>query len=143
MTFIETQKNNLLELRDSLLSNMEIANKESRQEQSAGSGEHMADAGSDAYDRDFALSMLANDKNSFLAIENALKRIANGTYGVCEMCGKKIPHERLQALPFALYTVDCQSIFEKAPKAKIISSVAELFSPDDDEETEEAESEEA
>jgi DnaK suppressor protein len=76
-------------------------------------GMHQADAGSDAYDRDFALSLLSQEQDSLYEIDEALKRIETGEYGVCEMSGKPIPHARLEALPFTRYTVECQAELEK------------------------------
>src|SRR6266436_5872450 len=72
-------------------------------------GMHQADAGSDAYDRDFALSLLSQEQDALYEIDQALKRIELGTYGKCEMSGKPIPHARLEAIPFARFTVECQS----------------------------------
>jgi RNA polymerase-binding transcription factor DksA len=74
---------------------------------------HQADAGSDAYDRDFALSLLSQEQDALYEIEEALKRVDAGTYGVCEMSGEKIAQARLEALPFARYTVECQAQIEK------------------------------
>ena len=76
-------------------------------------GMHQADAGSDAYDRDFALSMLSKEQGSLYEIDEALKRVEDGSYGVCDLCQKPIKHERLEALPFTRYTVDCQAGLEK------------------------------
>jgi RNA polymerase-binding transcription factor DksA len=53
-------------------------------------GMHQADAGSDAYDRDFALSLLSQEQDALYEIEEALKRVEAGTYGICEMSGKPI-----------------------------------------------------
>jgi RNA polymerase-binding transcription factor DksA len=77
---------------------------------------HQADAGSDAYDRDFALSLLSQEQDALYEIEEALKRIEAGVYGICEMSGKPIPHPRLEAIPFARCTVECQSQIEKEKK---------------------------
>jgi RNA polymerase-binding transcription factor DksA len=74
---------------------------------------HQGDAGSDAYDRDFALSVLAKEQDALYEIEQALQRIKKGAYGVCEMSGKKIPQARLEAIPFARLTVECQAQWEK------------------------------
>ena len=51
-------------------------------------GMHQADAGIDAYDRDFALSLLSQEQDALYEIDQALKRIEMGTYGKCEMSGK-------------------------------------------------------
>jgi DnaK suppressor protein len=62
-------------------------------------GMHQADAGSDAYDRDFALSLLSQEQDALYEIDQALRRIELGTYGKCEMSGKQIPRARLEAIP--------------------------------------------
>ena len=59
-------------------------------------GMHTADAGSDAYDRDFALSLLSKEQDALYEIDEALKRLDSGTYGICEMCSKPIPQARLE-----------------------------------------------
>ena len=74
---------------------------------------YQRDAGSDAYDRDFALNLLSKEQDALEEIEAALERIENGAYGICEMSGKKIPQTRLEAIPFARLTVECQTVWEK------------------------------
>jgi DnaK suppressor protein len=81
--------------------------------EASGSGMHQGDAGSDAYDRDFALSVLAKEQDALYEIEQALRRIDRGAYGICEMSGKSIPQARLEAIPFARLTVECQAQWEK------------------------------
>jgi RNA polymerase-binding transcription factor DksA len=113
--FLAKQLKRLLDLKDMLLDSMSgvaRGNLHAGSETSA-FGMHQADAGSDAYDRDFALSMLSKEQGSLYEIDEALKRIEDGTYGVCELCQKPIKHDRLEALPFTRYTVDCQSELEK------------------------------
>lgn len=115
--FVEKQRVRLLELRDHLVDSMAgVAqdNLRSRGEgESSAFGMHQGDAGSDAYDRDFALNLLSQEQDALYEIEEALQRIANGTYGVCEMSGKPIPEARLEAIPFARLTVDCQEKVEQ------------------------------
>jgi RNA polymerase-binding transcription factor DksA len=95
---------------------------------------HQADAGSDSYDRDFALSLLSQEQDALYEIEEALKRVEAGTYGVCEMSGKSIPHARLEAIPFARFTVECQTQIEKQRKAtRIRQPVTSLFGLTDEE----------
>jgi len=81
-------------------------------------GQHQADAGSDAYEKDFALSLLSQEQDALYEIEEALKRIELGTYGVCEMSSKVIPHARLEAIPFARFTVECQQQLEKENRGR-------------------------
>jgi DnaK suppressor protein len=113
--FLSKQHKRLLDLKDMLLDSMSgvaRGNLHAGSETSA-FGMHQADAGSDAYDRDFALSMLSKEQGSLYEIDEALKRIEDGSYGVCELCQKPIKHDRLEALPFTRYTVDCQAELEK------------------------------
>jgi len=104
--------NNLLELRDQLLRQMSGLAKESAQEL-PGYSLHMADSGTDNFDRDFALSLLSSDQDAVFEIEEALKRIERKTYGVCELTGKQIPRARLEAIPWTRFTVEAQAQLEK------------------------------
>ena len=137
--FLIRQKDRLLQLRDGMLDAMNGVARDSLRSRAEGSeasafGMHQADAGSDAYDRDFALSLLSQEQDALYEIDEALKRVDLGTYGVCEMSGKSIPHARLEAIPFARYTVDCQSQLEKQNKMmRVRQPVTSLFGLTDDE----------
>jgi RNA polymerase-binding transcription factor DksA len=145
--FTRKQKQKLLELRDAMVDSMAGVAQGTLRSRAEGSeasafGMHQADAGSDAYDRDFALSLLSQEQDALYEIDEALKRIEMGTYGKCEMSGKPIPHARLEAIPFARFTVECQSQLEKQSKAsRVRHSVTSLFGLTDEEggETEEEE----
>jgi DnaK suppressor protein len=102
----------LLELRERLLAQMNGLAKESAEEMSSYSL-HMADSGTDNFDRDFALSLLSSDQDAIYEIEEALKRIEKNTYGVCELTGKSIPKARLEAIPWTRFTVDAQAQLER------------------------------
>jgi len=102
----------LLELRDQLVRQMNGLAKESAQEM-AGYSLHMADSGTDNFDRDFALSLLSSDQDAIYEIEEALKRIEKGTYGICELTGKPIPRSRLEAIPWTRFTVQAQAQLER------------------------------
>jgi RNA polymerase-binding transcription factor DksA len=102
----------LLELRDQLIRQMNGLAKESAQEM-AGYSLHMADSGTDNFDRDFALSLLSSDQDAIYEIEEALKRIEKNTYGICELTGKSIPRTRLEAIPWTRFTVQAQAQLEK------------------------------
>jgi DnaK suppressor protein len=103
---------NLLELRERLLHQMDGLAKESAEEL-AGYSLHMADSGTDNFDRDFALSLLSSDQDAIYEIEEALKRIEKSTYGVCELTGKNIPKARLEAIPWTRFTVEAQAQLER------------------------------
>lgn len=131
--FVRGQKEKLLNLRDAMVDSMAGVAKDNLRSRAEGSeasafGMHQADAGSDAYDRDFALSLLSQEQDALYEIDQALKRIELGTYGICEMSGKPISHARLEAIPFARFTVECQSQLEKQNKAsRVRQSVTSLF----------------
>lgn len=115
--FLKKQKQRLVELRDAYLNSIEgVASETIRNENgdSSAFGMHQADAGSDAYDRDFALSLLGKEQDALYEINEALKRIETGTYGVCEGTAAKIPEERLEAMPFARYSVTYQEKIERS-----------------------------
>jgi RNA polymerase-binding transcription factor DksA len=145
--FVKKQKEKLLQLRDAMVDSMAGVAQDTLRSRAEGSeasafGMHQADAGSDAYDRDFALSLLSQEQDALYEIDQALKRIEMGTYGVCEMSGKQIPKARLEAIPFARFTVECQSQLEKQNKAsRVRQSVTSLFGLTEEEggETEEEE----
>jgi RNA polymerase-binding transcription factor DksA len=82
----------------------------------SGYAQHMADAGTDTFDRDFALSLVSNEQEALAEIEAAIVRIKNGTYGVCELTGKPINKERLQAVPFARFSVESQTEVERTKR---------------------------
>jgi DnaK suppressor protein len=138
-SFTRGQKEKLLQLRDAMVDSMAGVAQDTLRSRAEGSeasafGMHQADAGSDAYDRDFALSLLSQEQDALYEIDQALKRIELGTYGVCEMSGKQIPHMRLEAIPFARFTVECQSQLEKQNKmSRVRQSVTSLFGLTDEE----------
>src|SRR5467141_2246179 len=137
--FTRKQKEKLLQLRDAMVDAMLGVSRDTLRARAEGSeasafGMHQADAGSDAYDRDFALSLLSQEQDALYEIEEALKRVDAGTYGICEMSGKPIPHARLEAIPFARFTVECQTQIEKRKKAtRIRQPVTSLFGLTEDE----------
>jgi RNA polymerase-binding transcription factor DksA len=137
--FLKKQQERLLFLRDSMLDSMTGVARDTLRSRAEGSeasafGMHQADAGSDAYDRDFALSLLSQEQDALYEIEEALKRIEGGTYGTCELSGKPIPHARLEAIPFARFTVECQSQLEKQRKlTRSRQPVTSLFGLTDEE----------
>lgn len=67
----------------------------------------------DDFDREFALNLVSTEQESVFEIDNALRRIKEGTYGMCDFCGCPVEKARLQALPFARMCIKCQSASEK------------------------------
>ena len=145
--FLKKQRQRLMELRDIYLNAAEgVTNENLRNSEGNESafGMHQADAGSDAYDRDFALSLLAKEQDAIYEINEALKRIDQGTYGICEMCGETISEERLEALPFTRFTVVSQEKIEREQRGgRWTRPVRSLFgldesSDDDDDDDDDA-----
>jgi DnaK suppressor protein len=68
---------------------------------------HMADIGSENFEQEFTLSLLANEGDTLNMIEAALERIEDGDYGLCEECETLIPKARLNALPHTPFCVKC------------------------------------
>ncbi len=131
--FVKKQRQRLLDLQDQLMDAMYGVQQEALRNgpsgnEASGSGMHQGDAGSDAYDRDFALNLLSKEQDALQEIQAALERIVAGVYGICGISGKKIPQARLEAIPFARLTVECQSQWEQEnPHRKFRSSDATGF----------------
>ncbi|GHB95133.1 TraR/DksA family transcriptional regulator [Cerasicoccus arenae] len=115
----------LLELRDHVTDELEIHTadtlKRSSREDSgdlSGYGQHMADAGTDTFDRDFALSLVSNEQEALYEIEEAIQRIFDDSYGMCEHTGEPISKERLLAVPFTRYSLEGQRQMERQRKTR-------------------------
>jgi RNA polymerase-binding transcription factor DksA len=74
---------------------------------------HMADAGTDTFDRDFALGMLSSEQDALYEIDEALNRIRDGTYGKCELTGKPIEAPRLEAIPWTRFSAAAEKQLER------------------------------
>jgi RNA polymerase-binding transcription factor DksA len=110
----------LLDLRRHLTEGIELHSEETLKRSSkddsgdlSSYGQHMADAGTDTFDRDFALSLVSSEQEALTEIDAAIKRIHDGTYGICEITQKPIAKERLLAVPFTRYSAEAQKELEK------------------------------
>ena len=74
---------------------------------------HMADVATDNYDREFSLGLASNGRRIFYELDDALKKIEDGTFGICEDCKSLIAKNRLKAVPYARLCVKCQEKREK------------------------------
>ena len=79
----------------------------------SGNSSSPADSGTDSFDRDFALSLVSSEQDALIEIEEAILRIKDGSYGVCEITDKVIPAVRLSAVPFTRYSVEGQAEHER------------------------------
>ena len=78
------------------------------EELSTASDNHMGDLASATLDREIDYSLEASSEQHLAEIDAALRRIDDGTYGTCTKCGKQIPEERLEAMPWATQCIDCK-----------------------------------
>ena len=128
----------LEQLRERLLNKKNDLANDARQEITPFSM-HMADAGTDVYDRDWALSMISSEQDAVYQIEQAMDRIHNNTYGICELSGKPIEPERLAAIPWTRFSAASERELEKnglAEKAKLgaLGSLVSSLSPESEDE---------
>jgi len=113
----------LLDLKDRVIDRVNFlsaGNLNSSQRETTGDlsnyGIHMADHGTDNFDREFALSLVSNEQELLYEIDEALVRIESGTYGVCEQTGKPIEIERLKVVPYARFSLAAQEERERNRK---------------------------
>jgi len=107
----------LIELREHLLSHQSSLSRDALEEQPTFSS-HMADAATDTYDRDFALGMLSSRQDAVYEIDEAIERIRDGSYGICELTGKPIEERRLEAIPWTRFTAEAEQKLEKEGEVK-------------------------
>jgi len=100
--------------RASLLSDIAALEADNRAPQDdAGIGNHIADDATEVFERERDLALQSNSQEILAQVEAAIGRIDEGRYGICARCGKKIAPDRLEALPYAIYDIDCQAIVEQ------------------------------
>ncbi|MCA1669878.1 MAG: TraR/DksA C4-type zinc finger protein [Thermomicrobia bacterium] len=112
--FLEAQKRELIEERDRLQSELRAIDQElirlgqSQSDEGAGVGNHMADEGSDAQEQETDMTVRVNIEEMLGEVQHALTKFESGTYGICEDTNEPIAVARLEALPYARYTVQAQ-----------------------------------
>ena len=119
----------LLDLRQHVSDELDLHTSDTLQHASRDEGDRKleSDAGTDAFDRDFALSLVSSEQEALNEVEEAILRIKEGTYGVCEVTGKTISKDRLAAVPFARFSIEGQAEFEKNQRRKIERMAGGLF----------------
>ena len=78
-----------------------------------GAGDDQADAGTKTFEREHEMSLANNARELLLQNERALERLEDGTYGMCEQCGRPVGKLRLQAFPRATLCVSCKQLEER------------------------------
>jgi len=115
---LEPYRHMLLDLKQKLIRDV-LLNQEASNESIDGEVLDLADQASDAWDKDLANSLSETERMRLNAVEAALKRVDEGSYGMCQACGKPIPLRRLEALPFAKLCVQCQQEEERTGRAQL------------------------
>ncbi len=110
-TQLKEQLRRLLELRERVTGEIISINRDSLSHTDPDPS--LSDQGTDTFDREFALNQLSNEQDVLFEIDEAIRRIENGTYGICEMSEQPINIERLEALPYVRYSVQAQADLEK------------------------------
>lgn len=82
-------------------------------DESGAYSQHQADKGTDDFDRTISLEVTSQEYNILRLIDRALEKISEDTYGICDVTGKDIPIARLEAVPYAVMTVEAQEKIEK------------------------------
>jgi RNA polymerase-binding protein DksA len=110
----ENFKKLLIKEKEKLLGELKHIIEDTQKSQKEASGDissytyHMADVATDSYDREFSLDIASNERKILREIDEALRRIDDGSYGICLSCGKKIAKSRLKVIPHTNFCINCQ-----------------------------------
>jgi len=117
---LETYRKSLLARREQLLGDVnQMADEALGKSRLVANGDvsvmptHMADVATDAYEQEFTLELMANERQELKQIDQALDRMTRGEFGVCEKCGARISQARLRALPQAGQCIGCKRQMEQ------------------------------
>lgn len=132
----------LVEKRNELLGNFSYMEKDALHEDRSDLSNmpiHMADMGTDSYEQEFTLELMDSERKLISEIDEALARIENGTYGICQVNGEPIPKPRLEAIPWARCCVACANLLEKKQSPKNGYSNKYTFPSENDDDDDDAE----
>ncbi|ULQ60696.1 TraR/DksA family transcriptional regulator [Brucepastera parasyntrophica] len=111
--FVEQMKESLYALKKEIIDTLVSNNEDFRDIVEGIDPKDFADIASDDMDRKMLETLGTKEMKRLRLIDSALSRIEQGKYGTCMKCGKKIPKERLEAIPYALMCIDCQTADER------------------------------
>lgn len=135
------QRERLLRLREMLLKEIHQLTDEACEE-TPNYSMHPADAATDSFDRDLVLGLVSFEQEGLYEIDAALRRIEDGTYGVCELTGRPIPWKRLEAIPWTRFSIEGERCLEvnNRPRIDALGTIQPLEKQPIEETAEEAES---
>src|SRR5215469_13438059 len=125
------QQTKLLRVREALSKRIKRL-AEDASEDTPGYSIHMADAGTDSFDRDLTLGLASFEQEALYEVDAALQRLDDGTYGVCELTGRPIPWKRLEAIPWTRFSIEAEVQLETLGTHPHIGSLRTV-QPNDDE----------
>ena len=111
--FVVKMEKSLFDLRREIISKLAASNEDFNEIVEAMDPKDFADVASDDIDRKLIEALGSQELKRLRLIDSAITRIQQGKYGLCMKCGKRIPHERLEAIPYALMCIDCKTAEEK------------------------------
>lgn len=111
--FIERMRKSLVDLKTEIISNLMAGNADFREIVEGMDPKDFADIASDDIDRKMIEAIGTQDLKRLKLIDSAMTRIQQGKYGLCMKCSKRIPTERLEAIPYALMCIECKNTEER------------------------------
>jgi RNA polymerase-binding protein DksA len=112
-TFISSMEQSLTNLKTEIVSNLMVNNEDFKEIVEGMDPKDLADIASDDIDRKMIEAIGSQELKRLRLIDSALTRIKQGKYGLCIKCGKRIPQDRLEAIPYALMCIDCKTAEER------------------------------
>ncbi|MDR1024422.1 MAG: TraR/DksA family transcriptional regulator [Treponema sp.] len=112
-TFVERMEKSLTDLKTEIISNLIVNNEDFKEIVEGMDPKDLADIASDDIDRKMIEAIGSQELKRLRLIDSALTRIQQGKYGLCIKCGKRIPQERLEAIPYALMCIECKIAEER------------------------------
>jgi RNA polymerase-binding protein DksA len=111
--FLDRMKVSLTELKREIISNLVAGSEDFKEIVEGMDPKDLADIASDDIDRKMIEAIGVQDLKRLKLIDSALTRIQQGKYGLCMKCGKRIPQDRLEAIPYALMCIECKTAEER------------------------------
>ena len=111
--FVGRMKTSLLELKAEIVSNLAASSEDFKEIVEGMDPKDLADIASDDIDRKMIEALGSQELKRLKLIDSALTRIEQGKYGQCMKCGKRIPLDRLEAIPYAVMCIDCKTADER------------------------------
>jgi RNA polymerase-binding protein DksA len=111
--FLTRMDKSLMDLKKEIISNLIIGNEDFKEIVEGMDPKDIADIASDDIDRKMIEAIGSQDMKRLKLIDSALTRIQQGKYGFCIKCGKRIPQDRLEAIPYALMCIECKTAEER------------------------------